>query len=116
MALMIAFEFIVVNISIGYVNPWSPFISELPKKAYQILILIPLDIRLNKPLKNQRPQEAYWILELRILRIAAFMERQTSDGAHQHAFLRSNINIENSTFHHQPAKTGLAIVWKSKIS
>ena len=76
MGLMIAFEFIVVNISIGYVNPWSPFISELLKKAYQILSLIPLNIRLNKPLKNQRPQEAYWILELRILRIAAFMERQ----------------------------------------
>ena len=63
LALMIAFKFIVVNISIGYVNPWSPFISELPKKAYQILILIQLDIRLNKPLKNQRLQEAYWILE-----------------------------------------------------
>ncbi|WP_234944909.1 hypothetical protein, partial [Dialister histaminiformans] len=32
----------------------------------------------------------------------------------QHAFLHSN--IEDSTFHHQPAKTGLSIVWKSKIS
>ena len=34
------------------------------------------------------------------------MERQTSDGAHQHAFLRSNINIENSTFHHPPGADG----------
>ncbi|MGN8835370.1 hypothetical protein, partial [Allisonella histaminiformans] len=26
------------------------------------------------------------------------------------------IHIEDSTFHHSPAKTGLSIVWKSKIS
>ena len=32
----------------------------------------------------------------------------------QHAFLHSN--IEESTFHHLPAKTGLSIVWKSEIS
>ena len=31
-----------------------------------------------------------------------------------HAFLCSN--IQHSTFHHSPAKTGLSIVWKSKIS
>ena len=40
---------------------------------------------------------------------------QISDGgAHQHAFLCSN--IQHSTFHHPPEKTGLSIVWKSKIS
>lgn len=38
---------------------------------------------------------------------------QRSEGKQQHAFLY--FNIEDSTFH-QPAKTGLSIVWKSKIS
>ena len=38
----------------------------------------------------------------------------TSARAYQYAFLYSN--IEDSTFHHQPAKTGLAILWKSEIS
>ena len=32
----------------------------------------------------------------------------------QHAFLHSN--IVDSTFHQPPTKTGLSIVWKSKIS
>ena len=39
---------------------------------------------------------------------------ETSDGAHQHGFLHSN--IVDSTFHQPPAKTGLSIVLKSKIS
>ena len=32
----------------------------------------------------------------------------------KHTFLHTN--IQHSTFHHPPAKTGLSIVWKSKIS
>ena len=39
---------------------------------------------------------------------------QTSEGEHQHALLFPN--IEDSTFHHLPAKTGLSILLKSKIS
>ena len=32
----------------------------------------------------------------------------------KHTFLHTN--IQHSTFHHPPAKTGLSMVWKSKIS
>ena len=41
-----------------------------------------------------------------------FCRRKNSE--HSQPFLHPN--IVDSTFHHQPAKTGLSIVWKSKIS
>ena len=44
----------------------------------------------------------------------AYLLQEKKDSEHLQPFLYSN--IEESTFHQPPTKTGLSIVWKSKIS